>query len=70
MQKKELSTQLINSIKFVRDLQSSLGTADNGHINDVVDKELKTRFEQEKGEHHRLKELLKAQEKESEEIKY
>jgi hypothetical protein len=47
-----------------------LGTADNGHINDVVDKELKTRFEQEKAEHHRLKELLKAQEKESEEIKY
>ena len=51
-------------------MQSSLGTADNGHITDVVDKELRDRFEQEKQENLRLKEQTIAQKKERDEIEY
>lgn len=38
--KRTLSAQLINQIKFVRELQTQLGTSDNGHITEVIDKEL------------------------------
>jgi len=42
--KRKLSEQLIAKIKFVRDLQSSLGTADNGEITDVIDRGLEDDF--------------------------
>jgi len=47
-ERRKLSEQLISQIKFVRDLQASLGTADNGNISEVVDKELEKQFRKEK----------------------
>ena len=47
-EKRTLSQQLIDQIKFVRDLQSQLGTADNGHVTEVIDKELEGQFRKEK----------------------
>jgi hypothetical protein len=47
-EKRTLSTQLINQIKFVRQLQSNLGTSDNGHITEVIDKDLEAQFKREK----------------------
>ena len=47
-EKRTLSAQLIEQIKFVRSLQSQLGTTDNGHITEVIDKELEDKFRKEK----------------------
>lgn len=46
--KRALSNQLISQIKFVRDLQSQVGTADNGHVSEVIDPDLEERFRKEK----------------------
>jgi hypothetical protein len=68
-EKRLLSTQLINQIKFVRQLQSSLGTADNGHIAEVIDKDLEHQFKKEKHLNIQLKEKLKECEYEKERIR-
>ena len=39
-EKRTLSEALLEQIKFVRSLQAQLGTADNGEITEVIDKEL------------------------------
>jgi len=41
-EKRLLSVDLIEKIKFVRDLQGQLGTADVGSVTDVIDKELES----------------------------
>jgi hypothetical protein len=46
--KRNCANQLINQIKFVRELQGQLGTADNGHITEVIDKNLEESFRKEK----------------------
>ena len=69
-EKRALSVQLINQIKFVRDLQVSLGTADNGHITDIIDKEMESSFREAKEEGIRLRELLKSNQMEMDEIVY
>lgn len=47
-EKRTLSQKLIDQIRFVRDLQSQLGTADNGHVTEVIDKDLENQFRREK----------------------
>ena len=47
-EKRLMSGQLILQIKFVRDLQSQLGTADNGHITEIIDQDLENQFRKEK----------------------
>lgn len=47
-EKRRLSQNLIDQIRFVRDLQGQLGTADNGHVTEVIDKELEGHFRREK----------------------
>lgn len=54
-----MSQKLIDQIRFVRDLQSQLGTADNGHVTDVIDKELEGHFRREKQLNIQLREKLK-----------
>ena len=39
-EKRTLSQQLLDKIKFVRSLQAQLGTADNGDVTEMIDKEL------------------------------
>lgn len=58
-EKRALSGQLIAQIKFVRELQSQLGTADNGHVTEVIDKDLEEQFRREKHLNIQLKERLK-----------
>lgn len=58
-EKRLLSGHLIQQIKFVRDLQSQLGTSDNGHINDIIDQDLEQQFRQEKLIGVQIKEKLK-----------
>ena len=48
----------------------SLGTADNGHITDIIDKEMEQSFREAKEEGIRLRELLKANQIEMDEIMY
>ena len=43
----------------MRDLQGQLGTADNGHITEVIDKDLEAQFRQEKQLNIQLREKLK-----------
>ena len=43
-EKRDLSSKLIIQIRFIRDLQASLGTADNGHIHDIIDKDIESKF--------------------------
>ena len=58
-EKRTLSAKLIEQIKFVRNLQAQLGTSDNGHITEVIDKELEDKFRKEKHLNVQLKEKLK-----------
>ena len=58
-EKRTLSAKLIEQIKFVRSLQAQLGTSDNGHITEVIDKELEEKFRKEKHLNVQLKEKLK-----------
>ena len=44
----------------MRDLQGQLGTADNGHVTEVIDKDLEAQFRQEKQLNIQLREKLKA----------
>jgi hypothetical protein len=39
-EKRMLNQELLEKIKFVRTLQAELGTADNGDITEMIDKEL------------------------------
>lgn len=66
--KRSLSTALINQIKFVRDLQASLGTSDNGHITEIIDQEMEDKFRTAKEETVRLKEQIKAMQVEKEDV--
>ena len=68
-EKRNSSMKLINQIKFVRQLQSNLGTSDNGHITEVIDKDLENQFKKEKHLNIQLKEKLKECEYEKERIK-
>ena len=68
-EKRSLSMTLIDQIKFLRQLQSNLGTSDNGHLNDVIDKDLEAQFKKEKHLNIQLKEKLKECEYEKERIK-
>ncbi len=43
-EKRDLSSKLIIQIRFIRDLQGSLGTADNGNIHDIIDKDIESKF--------------------------
>ena len=54
-----MSSQLLEQIKFVRSLQAQLGTADNGNVNEVIDKTLEEQFRKEKHLNVQLKEKLK-----------
>jgi valyl-tRNA synthetase len=58
-EKRALSQQLLDKIKFVRSLQAELGTADNGDINEMIDKDLEESFKKEKHLNVQLKEKLK-----------
>jgi hypothetical protein len=62
--RRSLSQALIDQIKFVRDLQGSLGTADNGEIRDVIDKEMEQQFKAEKQKNLELRELIRANKQE------
>ena len=67
-EKRNLSMKLINQIKFVRQLQSNLGTSAAGHITEVIDKDLENQFKKEKHLNIQLKEKLKECEYEKERI--
>lgn len=58
-EKRDLNNKLISQIKFVRDLQSQLGTSDNGHLKNIVDKEMEKEFKVEKKNKIVLKESIK-----------
>jgi hypothetical protein len=47
-EKRMLNLELLDKIKFVRTLQGQLGTADNGDITEMIDKELEEEFKREK----------------------
>jgi hypothetical protein len=51
-----MSNKLISQIQFVRDLQSELGTSDNGHMGNILDREMEKEFKQEKKKKIKLKE--------------
>jgi hypothetical protein len=52
----------------VRELQSKLGTADNGHITEVIDKEMEAQFRKEKHMNVQLKEKIRECEVEKERV--
>lgn len=51
---------MINQIKFVRDLQAKLGTADNGNVGDIIDKEMERQYKIEKQTNIELRERIRA----------
>jgi hypothetical protein len=66
--RRELSQTLIDRIRFVRDLQAQLGTADNGEIKDIIDKDMERQFRIEKQTNLQLRERIKAEKTEKESI--
>jgi hypothetical protein len=58
-QKRDMNNKLISLIKFVRELQLTLGTSDNGHLKHIVDKEMEADFKLEKKNKIKLKEHIK-----------
>ena len=54
--KREMQNELIARIKFVRDLQAQVGTADVGHVTEVIDRDLEGQFRKEKQINIQLKE--------------
>jgi len=58
-EKRTLSDKLLTQIKFVRSLQAQLGTADNGEITEIIDKNLEEQFRKEKHLNIQLKEKVK-----------
>ena len=54
-----MNNQLIKQIKFARDLQATLGTSNNGPLNDIIDKEMEADFKKEKKKQMKLREQLK-----------
>ena len=48
LENRDMNAELIRRIKFSRDLQASLGTSNNGPLNDIIDKEMEEDFRKEK----------------------
>lgn len=58
-QNREANAELIRQIKFSRDLQASLGTSNNGPLNDIIDKEMEQDLRREKEKQLKLREQIK-----------